>query len=406
MQGDAHLAADAVLAGVQEGLEVPGEGIEEVTLVQKAAVEVAQGLLPEQLLAGQDQLLQLPVGADEQVRGGGLVAHAALDAEDGVAEVHASADAVGAAQVIEAGDEGDGVQAFAVQRHRDALIEADDQGGGGGGPDGAAGEGRLGQGAPGVQGLPAAHAGAPHALVDGVVLGLLGEHQAALGAVVHLLGPGQAQVADGGQELQVRGQGAEGHIEAHLVVAGAGGAVGDGRGAHALGQLCNRAGLADALGGDRQGVHLAAQHVAVDQVAQVAVEEAGPGVHGGVADGAEFGRGRLDARQLLRREPTRIHRDRSHLIALLLQVEHTEGRIKTARKGEDCELAHGRSFAEKLGHQDTKTPRKTKLSSFAVLGVLVPWWRSVISWPTKPPRPGYGHRLWPGSRCGRRRARW
>ena len=227
----------------------PGEGVEEVALVQEAAVEVAQGLFPEQLLARQDQLLQLPVGADEQVRGGGLVAHSALDAEDGVPQVHAPADAVGAAQVVEAGDEGHGVQALAVQRHGGALVEADDQGGGGGGPDDAAGEGGFRQGAPGVQGLPAADAGAPHALVDGVVLGLLGEHQAALGAVVHLLGPGQAQVADGGQDLQVRGQGAEGHVEAHLVVAGAGGAVGDGGGTHALGQFCDRAGLADALGG-------------------------------------------------------------------------------------------------------------------------------------------------------------
>ena len=373
MQGDAHLAADAILAGGEEGLQVPGEGIEEVALVQEAAVEVAQGLLPEQLLAREHQLFELPVSADEQVRCGGLVAHAALDAEDGVAEVHASADAVGAAQVVEAGDEGDGIQALTVQRHGDALIEADDQGGGCGGPDDTTRERCFRQGAPGVQGLPAADAGAPHALVDGVVLGLLGEHQAALGAVVHLLSPGQAQVADGGQDLQVRGQRAEGHVEAHLVVASAGGAVGDGGGTHALGQLRHGPGLADALGRDRQGVHLATQHVAVDQVAQVAIKESGPGVHGGVADGTELGRGRLDAGQLRRREPARVHRDRGHIVALLLQVEDAEGRIKTARKGENSKLAH-------------RGP--------------------LISLSITPPRPGSGRQLGLGSRCGRQRARW
>src|SRR5512133_2254189 len=81
VQGEPNFAADAVLAGFQEGLQIAGQGIEEVTFVKERPVEVAEALLPEELLAAEHQLLQLPVGPDEQVRGGGLEAHAALDAE-------------------------------------------------------------------------------------------------------------------------------------------------------------------------------------------------------------------------------------------------------------------------------------------------------------------------------------
>ncbi len=69
------------------------ERIVEQALVQAPAVHVAQVILPETLVLDQHELLELAVGIDQYFRRRRLERDAALDAEHGVAEVDAAADA-------------------------------------------------------------------------------------------------------------------------------------------------------------------------------------------------------------------------------------------------------------------------------------------------------------------------
>ena len=91
--------------------------------VQHLAVEVAEGVLPEELLAREGELLQFPVGADEQMRRRRLETHPALDAQDGVAQMHAAADAVLPAEGIQLRDQCHRIQGLAVHGLGHALLE-------------------------------------------------------------------------------------------------------------------------------------------------------------------------------------------------------------------------------------------------------------------------------------------
>ena len=78
-----------------------------------------------QLLLGQHQPLEGVVGRVQDHRRGRLVDLAALDADEAVLDVVDPADAVRAAQVVQPLDQLDAAQRLAVDRDRDAALEAD-----------------------------------------------------------------------------------------------------------------------------------------------------------------------------------------------------------------------------------------------------------------------------------------
>ena len=76
-----------------------------------------------------------------------------------------------------------------------------------------------------------------------------------------------AEVADRGHDLELGREHAERDVEADLVVAGTGGAVGHGPGAERARRLDDRQRLLGPLRRDAQRIDLAPEHVALDQEA-------------------------------------------------------------------------------------------------------------------------------------------
>ena len=98
------IAADRNLRTLQHGLHVPHHRIVVLTLVQPVAVELRDLVLPEQLPLGEGVLLEHLVGGDDEDGACGLESHSALDADDGVADVHVAPYAVGAAEALDLAD--------------------------------------------------------------------------------------------------------------------------------------------------------------------------------------------------------------------------------------------------------------------------------------------------------------
>ena len=170
------------------------------------------------------------MGDDESRRGRGLVDLAALDAHEAVLDDVDPADAVLAGQRIEVLDEFQWRLGDAVDRHRHAPIEGDDDLGG-----------RFhirrilgvlvqvldGRG-PRILEEPGLQRAAPDVLVDRVraLLRLL-NRQVVLLRVHDRLVAGQREVAHGRDARELRREGGNRRLEPHLVVALAGAAVRD-----------------------------------------------------------------------------------------------------------------------------------------------------------------------------------
>ncbi len=208
---------------------------------------------PQRVL-GEGQPFQRAVGGMEDRRGRRLVDLAALDADEPVLDVVDAADAVRAAQRVQPVDELHGLQALPVERDRDAALERDDD------LDRGGRRGRVDRPLvdvgrrrdPGVLEDAGLDRAAPQVHVDGVGRRLRdGDLDPALGRVVDLLLARQAHPhAHRGDDLQPRVEGVDGHVEADLVVALAGAAVGDRVGALALGDLDEQ--LGDERPGERR----------------------------------------------------------------------------------------------------------------------------------------------------------
>ena len=78
-----------------------------LALVHQVAVDGGDGLLDLQLLAGEDELLELAVGGEQHLRRRRLEGDPPLDAEDRVAEVDAAADAEARRRGFDRLDQGD-----------------------------------------------------------------------------------------------------------------------------------------------------------------------------------------------------------------------------------------------------------------------------------------------------------
>src|SRR5690606_5456275 len=230
VQGHPDVAVDMPAGLVDEAVQGALERGEPLAVVD----QFAPALLDLPLVAGQFALdgdvLQLLVGGDQGDGAGRLVHLAGLDADEAVLDHVDPADALGARPLVELLDRLEHGDRLAVDGHRDALLEADDD------LVGLTGEGRvlgvlvdvLDRGVPDVLEEAGLYGAAEDVLVDGVRRLLGGrDGQALVLAEGDGLVAGHGVVADRGDALQVGGEGDDAGLEADLVVALAGAAVGD-----------------------------------------------------------------------------------------------------------------------------------------------------------------------------------
>ena len=168
--GEAHpgVADHPLLRADDHRLDVPHHRVEGLALVQPIAPELGDVVLPEALPPGQDELLELAVGGDEDLGGARFETDPALDAEDGLAEVDAAADAVGGEPRVECLHELGSGQDRAVEAHRETGLPADDEIGRGGRFHVGRRPRVLGRALPRVVGPAAAEGRAPETAVDRV----------------------------------------------------------------------------------------------------------------------------------------------------------------------------------------------------------------------------------------------
>ena len=172
------------------------------------------------------------MGVVQRPRGGGLVDLARLDADEAVLDHVGAANAVLAGPLVEGLHERHAIHLVAVEAHRAAVLEADD--------DLARRIGRglrrarplvdvFGRRDPGSSRTPASMLRPQR--FSSVLYGLAfvaGDGDVALGGPLDLFFAGHAVLAHGGDDLEVGRERARADVEPHLVVALAGAAVGDG----------------------------------------------------------------------------------------------------------------------------------------------------------------------------------
>ncbi len=146
-----------------------------------------------------------------------------------------------------------------------------------------------------------------------------------------LLVPYPAVVAHRRQHLETGAQRAQRDLEANLVVAGSGTAVGDGRRAALIGNGRQPRRLQTALGTDAQRVGIAPEHVAGDQVANDRVEVVLPRIDEHVLHGAEGVSALFELRRGRGIDAAGVDRRGDDLAAVgFLEPRHAERRIEAA----------------------------------------------------------------------------
>ena len=299
--------------------------------MQEHAVPVGDLLFPVDLPFGLGVFLKHPVCGDDEHRGGGLEAYAALDADDRVADVHVAADAELRADGLHGADGLDLVGVGPAVHGGDfALLEGDFQ------PllarcGDLARIGLFGQRLLGMERLLAADRRAPKPLVDRVLHLLEVGFEAVLLEVVDFVFARQGHVARRGDDLDFGGEHLKRQVEAHLIVAGSGRAVGHAVGADRLGVFDDGDGLEDALRADRNRVGAVAQDVAEDHVFDALFVVLLLDVERGVPHGAQLHGAFLDVRKLLLGEAARVGDGRVNVVAFLLRkVFYAKRGVQTA----------------------------------------------------------------------------
>ncbi len=301
--------------------------------MQPVAIEAGELIFPVGLPAGEDQLLQLPVRGNQHERRPGLEADAALDAERRLSHMDPTAEPVGLRQGVQPLDQRGPIERGSVQRHRHALAPGDHHL-----PRcgriGRRLEQLVGRSGPGVVGPAPAPGRAPEPAVDRIGAGLRGNGEPPLPQVGHGLVAGHAEIADGGDDLELGCENPEGDVEADLVVPRPGGSVRHGRGTDGARGLDHRQRLLGALGGDAEGVDFPSEHVPLDQEADEAIEDGDTGVDLmvlGRADGAALcgDRGAVGHTRA-----ARVHIDGVDGPAVVRESGHAEAGVEPAGEGE------------------------------------------------------------------------
>ena len=126
IEADPDVAGDRPIGARDVAAQVAVEGAEPQAVVGELGDLVGDDAVEAERVLGEDEALQRAVRGVEDRRRGRLVDLAALDADQAVLDVVDPAHAVRAAELVEPLDEGDRVQALAVDRDRHAALEADD----------------------------------------------------------------------------------------------------------------------------------------------------------------------------------------------------------------------------------------------------------------------------------------
>ena len=145
----------------------------------------------------------------------------------------------------------------------------------------------------------------------------------------------QGQVAHGGDAIHVRGHGGDGHLEADLIIALAGAAVGDGRGPELSGSLDQVLGDDGTGQGRDQRIRAPVQTIGLERGHAVLLGELLARVRHVGLDGAAVQRSSADDVEILS-TLTDIDGDRDNLSArLLADPADGHGGVETPGVGED-----------------------------------------------------------------------
>ena len=153
--------------------------------------------------------------------------------------------------------------------------------------------------------------------------------------VVHFFLPAEGPVAGEGDDLHFGAHHLEGHVEPDLVVAGAGGAVGDGVGPDLLRVAGDGDGLEDALRRDGDGVGAAPEDVAVHHIFQALLIIFILDVQGGVGLGAQLVGVLFVLLELGGGEPAGVRAGGIDFMALVGQVHHGIGGVQASAVSDD-----------------------------------------------------------------------
>ena len=187
---------------------------------------------------------------------------------------------------------------------------------------------------PSVVGPAAAPRRTPEAPVDGVGPRLRRDRELPLLKECDRLLALEAFLTDRSDDGELRRENPEGNVEADLIVPGARRSVGDRRGPDPPRHFNHRRGLLGPLGCDREGIHLAAEDVALNEVADKPVEHRLAGIDGVVLHGAHSLGLPTDRFQLSRPGPAGVDVDSVYGPAAVGEVWHAEGGIEPAGEGE------------------------------------------------------------------------
>ena len=245
VQPHPHLAGNIPLRAGDIGVQIPPVRREPEAVVHQVGVFLRYPFLETRLLAGQRHRLQRPVRRVQRYGGRRFVHFPRLDAHQPVLHMVNAPDAVAPGQPVQMRNQVHAGHPFAVQGHRDALLKADFHIGrriGGGAGVRRPFVGVLRRLRPGILQFAGLGAAAPQVFVGAVLAVGRGDGQVALPGVLHLVLPVHPPLADGGDNRHAGREGSDAHLNANLVVALAGAAVGDGRCAVLLRRLGQAAG--------------------------------------------------------------------------------------------------------------------------------------------------------------------
>ena len=350
-----HFAVDGGLRGLQEGFQVRLQRIVVEAFVHQLDPFARDLGLEAVLLFGQHGLFQRAVRGQQRHQTRRFEHDAPLQADHGVARVHAAAHAIGREQRVQFRQQRGAGDGLSVQADRLAVPEADRHPQRFHRPLGARrapATGALARSRPGVD-LAAGHGQAQQVLVDGVAL-LLGAHaEATLFQVGLFVGTGLRvfllDLADRRHDAVVA-TGLHRKIETHLVVAHAGATVRDGIGAQLGGPL--QRGVDDQVAVGHQQrvlalVTLARPHERLDE----ALPDRRATIDGDVAGHAQLGGALLDEGAFFGIHAAGIGEHGMDVPAAFLQVGHAEAGVEAAGEGEDdvFGLVHGGGFCSGIG---------------------------------------------------------